>query len=96
MRKKIYTILNRIYGIMMTVSFFAGILPLIPFIIAIIIGGDIGSNISIFLYKQFYPWVIVIGSVAILVGLIAMYFGRIEGLSIKKVSANEKNSSINS
>jgi len=96
MRKKIYTILNRIYGIMMTVSFFAGILPLIPFIIAIIIGGDIGSNISIFLYKQFYRWVIVIGSVAILVGLIAMYFGKIEGLSIKKVSANEKDSSMNS
>jgi len=96
MRSKIYTILNRIYGIMMTISFFAGILPLIPFIIAIIIGGDIGSNISIFLYKQFYPWVIVIGSVAILVGLIAMYVGKMEGLSVKKVSADEKDNSINS
>ena len=94
MRSKIYTILNRIYGIMMTISFFAGILPLIPFIIAIIIGGDIGSNISIFLYKQFYPWVIVIGSVAILVGLIAMYVGKMEGLSVKKVSADEKDNSI--
>ncbi|MBO5939091.1 MAG: hypothetical protein J6Q82_06290 [Clostridia bacterium] len=96
MRKKIYTILNRIYGIMMTVSFFAGILPLIPFIIAIFIGGDIGANISIFLYKQFYPWVIVIGSAAILVGLIAMYVGKIEGLSVKKVSTNENDSSMNS
>ena len=88
MRKKIYTILNRIYGIMMTISFFAGILPLVPFIVAIIIGGDIGANISIFLYKQFYPWVIVIGSVAIIVGLIAMYVGKMEGLSVKKVSAD--------
>ena len=81
---------------MMTISFFAGILPLIPFIIAIIIGGDIGSNISIFLYKQFYPWVIVIGSVAILVGLIAMYVGKLEGLSVKKVSASENDTSMNS
>ena len=90
MRKKIYTILNRIYGIMMTISFFAGILPLVPFIIAIFIGGDVGANISIFLYKQFYPWVIVIGSVAILVGLVAMYVGKLEGLSVKKISTQDK------
>jgi hypothetical protein len=76
---------------MMTISFFAGILPLIPFVIAIIIGGDAGANISNFLYKQFYPWVIVIGSVAILVGLIAMYVGKMEGLSVKKVSTDDKN-----
>lgn len=90
MRQKLYNILNKIYGIMMTISFFAGILPLIPFIVAIIIGGDIGANISNFLYKQFYPWVIVIGSVAILVGLVAMYVGKIEGLSVKQVSTDKK------
>ena len=93
MRKKIYTILNRIYGVMMTISFFAGVLPIIPFVIAIIIGGDIGESISIFLYKQFYPWVIVMGSVSILVGLAAMYVGKLEGLSVKKVSADEKDNS---
>ena len=86
MRQKIYKILNKIYGVMMTISFFAGILPLIPFVIAIIIGGDIGANISTFLYKQFYPWVITIGSMSILVGLVAMYVGKLEGLSVKKVS----------
>ena len=90
MRKKIYKILNKIYGIMMTISFFAGILPLIPFLIAIIIGGDIGANISIFLYKQFYPWVIIIGSISILVGLSSMYVGKMEGLSVKKVTTESK------
>ena len=91
MRQKIYNVLNRIYGIMMTISFFAGILPLIPFIVAIIIGGDIGSAISNFLYKDFYPWVIVLGSVAILIGLIAMYVGKKEGLSVKKTNADKAN-----
>ena len=81
---------------MMTISFFAGILPLVPFIIAIIIGGDVGANISNFLYKQFYPWVIVIGSLAVLVGLVAMYVGKMEGLSVKKVNVSEKDSSKNS
>lgn len=91
MRKKIYNVLNKIYGIMMTISFFAGILPLIPFVVAIIIGGDTGAAISNFLYKDFYPWVIVLGSVAIIVGLVAMYVGKLEGLSVKKVSADKNN-----
>ena len=87
MRKKIYNILQRTYGILMTISFFAGILPLIPFIVAIIIGGEWGGKISTFLYKEFYPWVIILGSIAIVVGLVAMYLGKLEGLSIKKVAA---------
>lgn len=91
MRRKIYMMLNKIYGVMMFASFFAGILPIIPFIIAIIVGGDWGSNISIFLYKQYYPWVILVGSTAILIGLIAMYFGKLEGLSVKKISTSEGN-----
>ena len=94
MRKKIFNILNKIYGVLMTASFFAGGLPLIGFIVALIVGGEIGAKISIVLYKQYYPWVIVLGSVAIVVGLIAMYIGKLEGLSIKKVSADtdkEKN-----
>ena len=94
MRQKIYNVLQRIYGIIMTVSFFAGVLPLIPFIIAIIIGGDAGEAISVFLHKQYYPWVIALASVAVLVGLVAMYIGKCQGLSVKKVSNN--NSSENS
>ena len=90
MRNKLYNILKKAYGIMMTVSFFAGGLPLIPFILALIIGGAWGEKISVFLYKQYYPWVIVLGSLAIVVGLIAMYLGKNEGLSVKSVTADEK------
>ena len=89
MRKKIFNVLNKAYGIMMFVSFFAGALPLIPFIIAICIGGTIGESISVFLYKQYYPWVILLGSLAIVVGLVAMYIGKLEGLSVKKAVAEE-------
>ena len=92
MRKKIYNVLNKIYGVLMTISFFAGILPLIPFIIAIIIGGDTGAAISDFLYKDFYPWVIALGSGAILIGLVAMYVGKVESLSVKKSKSKEKKS----
>ena len=90
MRKKLFDILNKAYGIMMSVSFFAGFLPLIPFVIAIIIGGDIGEKISIFLYKEYYPWVIIVGSLAVVIGLIAMYIGKLESLSVKNVSNSDK------
>lgn len=91
MRKKIYKFLNKTYGVLMTISFFGGILPLIPFVVAIIIGGDAGASISTFLYKQFYPYVILLGCIAILVGLAAMYVGKLEGLSVKKVTTEEEN-----
>ncbi len=83
MREKIYAVLQKIYGITMTVAFFGGVLPLIPFIIAIIIGGTTGESIAVFLYKQYYPWVIALASIAVLIGLIAMYVGKKEALSSK-------------
>ncbi len=90
MREKIYNALNKTYGILMSVSFFAGGIPLIPFIIALVVGGKTGEAISVFLYDKYYPWVIVIGSVAIVVGLIAMYVGKLEGLSVKSVTAEKQ------
>lgn len=88
MRKKICDVLNKIYGILMTISFFAGFIPFIGFIFAIIVGGEIGEATAIFLHKQYYPWVIIIGSISIVIGVIAMYIGKIEGLSLKSVSAD--------
>lgn len=88
MRKKIYDILNKIYGILMSISFFGGLIPLLPFLFAIIVGGDLGESIAVFLHKQYYPWVIIIGSIAVVIGLISMYVGKLEGLSVKKVSAD--------
>lgn len=90
MREKIFKIANKIYGVLMTLSFFGGILPLIPFIVALCIGGETGEFISVFLYDQYYPWVIIAGSVAIVIGLFAMYLGKLEGLSIKNVSTDKK------
>ena len=90
MQKKLYHFLNKTYGILMSISFFGGLLPLIPFIFAIVVGGELGEKISLFLYKDFYPWVIALGSIALIVGLLAMYVGKIEGLSVKNVSSDKK------
>lgn len=89
MRVKLYKFMNKVYGITMLVAFFGGVLPLIPFIIAICIGGDIGAAISSFLYKQYYPWIIALASIAIVIGLVTMYIGKQNGLSVKKINADQ-------
>ena len=93
MREKIYKILNRIYGVSLTVSFFAAFLPLFPFIAAIFIGGGdggAGEAISLFLKNYYYPWVIALAAVSVVIGLVAMYVGKLEGLSVKKINADKK------
>ena len=89
MREKIYKALQTLYGITMTIAFFGGVLPLVPFIVAMIIGGGAegtGETIAVWLYKQYYPWVIALASIAVLIGLIAMYVGKQEALSSKSFS----------
>ncbi|MBO5364240.1 MAG: hypothetical protein J6A56_02085, partial [Clostridia bacterium] len=76
MREKIYNILNKLYGIVMFIGFFAGIIPVIPFVFAICIGGPTGEAISLFLADQFYPVVIAIASIAVLIGVVAMYVNK--------------------
>ena len=83
MRERIYMILNRIYGVTMFVAFFGGVLPLIPFVAAIAIGGEGGERISIFLYNTYYPCVISLASLAVMIGLISMYIGKKSDLSTK-------------
>ena len=78
MRKKIAEKLNKVYGLLMIISFFAGLIPLVPYIVALIIGGSTGEAIAVFLYDNCYIWVIACASIAILVGLIGMYFDKKE------------------
>lgn len=89
MREKLFQKLNKIYGIVMSIAFFGGIVPLPFFLAALVIGGSVGENMTVFFYKQFYPWVIALASIAVLIGMVAMYVGKMEGLSVKKVTAEE-------
>lgn len=90
MREKLYKILNKIYGLTLFISFFAGLLPIIPFVIAIIIGGSTGETISLFLYKQYYPCVIALSAIAVIIGWVAMYVGGKDTGFIKKNKSKTK------
>ena len=90
MREKLYKILNKIYGLTLFIAFFAGLLPIIPFVIAIIIGGSTGETISLFLYKQYYPCVIALSAIAVIIGWVAMYVGGKDTGFIKKNKSKTK------
>ena len=90
MREKVFNVLNKIYGTMMMASFFAGIVPLVPFIIAIIIGGPTGETIALFITKKVYPWIIAMAAVAVVIGLVAMYIGKIDEASVNKSKKAKK------
>ncbi len=90
MREKIYNFLNKLYGILMFIGFFGGIIPVIPFIIALCIGGATGEAIALFLADQYYPVVIAIASIAVLIGVVAMYVNKKQGFSVKELDKKEK------
>lgn len=91
MREKIYNVLNKVYGATLIVAFFAGVLPLFPFIAALIIGGDVGEAICVFLYKDYYPWVVVASAIAVFIGWISLYFLKNEKKGLKdKAKSNTK------
>lgn len=83
MKEKVYKILNKIYGMGMSVAFWGGLVPLPPLVLAICVGGETGEKIAVFLEKQYYPWVIALASVSIVVGLIAMYVNGQEAFSTR-------------
>ncbi len=90
MKERAYQILNRIFGLGLTIAFFAGGLPLFPFLYALIVGGETGESIANFLYKSYYPWVFILASVSVLAGLAAMYVGGRTAFSVKDLSGGKK------
>lgn len=91
MIKKIADFLHKLYGVLMMISFFGGFVPVIPFLIALVIGGKTGESIANFLYKDYFPWIIALASIAVLIGLIAMYLNKQQGLSVKSINSSSKN-----
>ena len=80
--KKISQKLYAVFGWGVCISVFAGALCVLGFVIAIIIGGDTGAAIAVAIKSACFPWLIKLTSVAVGIGLIGMYLGKDEALSI--------------
>jgi len=81
-RKSLAGRLNNIFGWCVLLALMAGALSFLGFLIALIIGGAGGEAFAVFLQKQYFPVLIRLTSVTIGIGLVAMYVGKEQALSL--------------
>lgn len=81
-RKKLAKILERIYGIGIFVSLSIGTLSFFGYVIAIIIGGSMATQICTIIYEGVYPVLFYCTSVIVLLGLVKMYVAGEKALTI--------------
>jgi uncharacterized integral membrane protein len=94
-RQKIADVLSTIFGWGIYIVLVAGGLAFFGFLIAFIMGGGKGSaaeGLAVAIQKQYFPLVIKTGTAVIAVGLIAMFVGKQQALSLisEKKAAKEE------
>ena len=82
--KKASAFLKEIFGWGMMICLFAGGLTFFGYVVALIVGGDAAALICTFIYKKFFPVIVYISSVLVMLGLVAMYLNGEFELSAKK------------
>lgn len=74
MREKIAKVLQTIFGYGVMICLFVGGLTFFGYLAALIIGGDTAAAICSFLYSGLFPYLILLSTIMVLVGLAKMYF----------------------
>lgn len=80
--KTISNFLLKAFSIGVLLTLLVGAMTLIGFIIAMCIGGEVATEICVFIHKTFFPYIIRVTSVVVGIGLIGMYLSKIKALSI--------------
>lgn len=88
--KKISNIILRIFGVGETLCLFAGGLSLLGFIVAFVIGGEVATEICVFIHKTYFPWVIRFTTGFTALGLLGMYLDKVESLTVASDKKDEK------
>lgn len=81
---KLSKVLLTCFSIGVLVTLFAGALAFFGYIAALFIGGETATELCVFIHKTYFPWVIQVCSVAVGLGLIGMYLGKMQALSFGK------------
>ena len=90
MLKRISEFFRLIFGYGIMIVLFAGGLTFFGYVVALIIGGDMATEICIWIYKCFIPVMIKTSTILILFGLLTMYLAGEKSLTpSKKHAVNE-------
>lgn len=88
--KKVSKVLLTIFSIGVITTLFAGALAFLGYIVALIIGGETATALCAFIYKQYFPWVIRVCSIAVGFGLVGMYFDKKKALVVNVTESEEE------
>ena len=80
--KKGSQILYQLFGWGAYISIFAGAACFFGFVIVLIIGGGTGAALAVMIKGTFFPIIIKLTSFSVALGLIGMYFGKEQALSM--------------
>lgn len=72
-RETLAKVLTYVYAVGIAVSLFAGALSALGYLAAIMIGGEKATAICDFIYKDFYPHIVYLASLSIIIGFVRMY-----------------------
>ena len=71
--RKVSGLLKKIYGYGIMICLLSGGLTFFAFLAAIIIGGEMATAITVFVYKSLFPVIIYTSTVMVMIGLLSMY-----------------------
>lgn len=86
---KISKIFLNVFAVGALLTLFAGALALVGFIAAFVIGGETATQLCVFIHKTYFLYVIRVCSVAVGIGLIGMYLGKMKALSVGKAKESK-------
>lgn len=81
-RKRLAELLNRIFGWGVFCTLMAGALSFFGFFAALVIGGESGQEIALFIQRKYFPVIIRVTSIMVGIGLLALYVGKEHALSL--------------
>ena len=79
--KKFADVLLKIFAYGIIACLFAGGLSLVGYLIGLIIGGESATNLCLWIFKTYLPWVIKATSVFTGIGLLGMYLSKQKALT---------------
>ena len=79
--KKITDVMLRIFAYGIIACLFAGGLSLVGYLVGLVIGGEVATNLCAWVFKTYLPWVIKATSIFTGIGLIGMYLSKQKALT---------------
>ena len=88
--KKISNILLKIFSAGVLLALFSGALTLVGFVVAMIIGGEMATQVCVFIHKNLFPYIIKATAIFVAFGLVGMYLSKSKALTVADSSEKEQ------